>query len=116
MTSEAEDGAEPAWLSLLRNAALGGVVLLMIWLVFNVDLPSVDALQQMAADWGLLGILAFIGLYAAVGLTPIPVTVMAAAAGVLYGVALGSIVAVIGVTLGAWGAYWLARLLGSEPC
>ncbi|GAB3848645.1 TVP38/TMEM64 family protein [Nesterenkonia populi] len=114
MAADQSGHEEAAWVSLVRNGALVAVVLLMIWLAFNADLPALETLQQMAADWGLLGMVAFIGLYAAVAVTPIPVTIMATAAGVLYGVGLGSIVAVIGVTIGAWGGYWLARVLGER--
>src|SRR5699024_1654672 len=49
-----------------------------------------------------------------VALTPIPVTVMAVTAGVLFGLLQGVILSVVGVMIGCWGAYWIARLLGKQ--
>lgn len=102
------------WGSVVRNSLLVIVLLVMVWLAFNVRLPSADELQRRFEAFGWAGWLAFIGLYAVVALTPIPVTVMATAAGVLFGVLEGSVLSVIGVLIGCWGAYWLARLLGRE--
>lgn len=102
------------WGNVVRNALLIVVLLVMIWLAFNVKLPTADELQRRFEAFGWAGWLAFIGLYAVVALTPIPVTVMATAAGVLFGVLEGSVLSVIGVLIGCWGAYWLARLLGRE--
>lgn len=102
------------WASMTRNAALVVVLLVFLWLVFNVQLPSADRLRDLIASWGWAAWLVFIGIYAAVALTPIPVTVMAITAGLLFGVVEGTILSVIGVLLGCWGGYWLARGLGHE--
>lgn len=108
----AEPEPEPSWVAGLRNAGLVAVVLAMIWVAFNVDLPAVGELQAGIEEFGWAGWLVFTGLYALVALTPIPVTIMAVTAGLLFGVTIGSVLSVIGVFLGAWGAYWLARGLG----
>lgn len=107
------------WGSLLRTGALLLVALVMVWLVLNVDLPSLDELQESVADireaiegFGWAGWLVFSAAYGLVALTPIPVTIMAVTAGILFGTLTGSIVSVIGALLGCWGAYWLARALG----
>lgn len=105
---------EAPWTTWLRNGALIVVVLAMIWVVFNVDLPPVDTLQSTIESFGWAGWLFFIGLYALVALTPIPVTIMAVTGGLLFGLAIGSVLSVIGAFLGAWGAYWLARALGKQ--
>ena len=112
--SSAAPDPEPAWVAGLRNTVLVVVVLAMIWVVFNVDLPPADDLQDSIAEAGWAGWLIFIGLYAVVALTPIPVSIMAVTGGLLFGLALGSVLSVIGVFLGAWGAYWLARALGKR--
>lgn len=102
------------WGNFARSALLVVVLLVMVWLAFNVRLPSADELQRRLESLGWAAWLAFIGLYAVVALTPIPVTVMATAAGVLFGVLEGSVLSVAGVLIGCWGAYWLARALGRE--
>lgn len=98
--------------AIVRTLALVAVVLLMVYLALTVRLPSMDVLQARIEGYGWAAALVFVLLYAAVALTPIPVTIMAVAAGMLFGVLEGAVVSVIGVMLGCWGAYWLARLLG----
>ncbi|MGP5717654.1 TVP38/TMEM64 family protein [Brachybacterium tyrofermentans] len=102
------------WGSVLRNVALVVAVLAMIWLALNVRLPSLDELRAEFAELGAWGPLAFIGLYAVVALTPIPVTIMAVAGGMLFGLPFGTVLSMIGVVLGCWGGYWIARGLGRE--
>lgn len=106
--------AESPWTAWVRNAALVAVVLIMLWLLFNVELPPLDKLQADIEAYGWAGWLFFIGLYALVALTPIPVTIMAVAGGMLFGPITGSLLSVVGAFLGAWGAYWLARGLGKK--
>ncbi|NKE09638.1 TVP38/TMEM64 family protein [Kocuria subflava] len=86
----------------------------MVWLVFNVDLPSAQELEDRIGDFGWLAWLVFIGVYAVVALTPIPVTVMAVTGGLLFGPVIGSAVSVVGVLLGSWGGYWIARAVGTD--
>lgn len=126
MTDEgtAAEQADPAddglhWGSVLRIGLLLVVMLFMLWLVFNVDLPSLGELQHYVgemrstvADFGWWALPVFAAAYAAVALTPIPVTVMAVSGGILFGTVQGSIGSIAGVLAGCWGAYWLARLLG----
>lgn len=102
------------WVALLRNTVLVLVLLLMLWLAFNVRLPSIDTLHEQIASWGWAAWLVFIGTYAVVAITPIPVTVMAITAGLLFGFVEGTLLSVIGVLIGCWGAYWIARGLGRE--
>ena len=118
-TPEASDGPARTrggvpWGSVLRNVTLVLAVLVMVWLALNVRLPSVDELRADIAELGAWGPLAFIALYAAVALTPIPVTIMAVAGGMLFGVPGGTVLSMIGVTLGCWGGYWVARGLGRD--
>ncbi|GAA1179241.1 MULTISPECIES: TVP38/TMEM64 family protein [Nesterenkonia] len=100
------------WGTYLRNTVLVLVLLLMLWLAFNVRLPSVEELRAAMEDLGWGAWFAFIGLYALVAMTPIPVTIMAVTGGLLFGVVQGSILSIIGVLIGCWAAYWLARGLG----
>nr|WP_193107221.1 TVP38/TMEM64 family protein [Brachybacterium sp. FME24] len=86
----------------------------MVWLAFNVRLPSLDSLRGSIDDLGPWGPLAFIVLYALVALTPIPVTIMAVLGGLLFGLPAGTVLSMIGVVIGCWGGYWIARGLGRE--
>lgn len=102
------------WETLLRNTALVAVLLIFVWVVFNVRLPSLPELHADIAAWGWAAWLVFLGIYALVALTPIPVTVMALAGGVLFGVLEGTVLSVIGALIGCWGGYWIARGLGKQ--
>jgi len=102
----------PQWGSFVRTVLLVAVLLGMVWLAFNVQPPSIEQLRGTLDRLGWGAWIGFVVLYAIVAVTPIPVTVMAVTAGVLFGVIEGSILSVIGVLIGCWGAYWLARGLG----
>lgn len=108
--SEPRSGID--WGDLVRNVSLVAVVLIMVWLAFNFRLPSLDTLQAQISGLGWWGWLAFIGLYAVVAVTPIPVSVMALLGGVLFGIGEGTLLSIIGATIGCWVAYWIARGLG----
>ena len=100
--------------SVLRTVFLVVLAIVFVWLAFTVRLPELDQLRQMLAGYGAWSWLVFIGAYAVVALTPIPVTIMAVAAGLLFGPLVGSLLSVVGATLGALGAYGLAKLAGHE--
>lgn len=106
------DSARVPWASILRNVALVLVVLAGVWLAFNVRLPSLDTLQEDISDLGAWGIGAFILLYAIVAATPIPVTIVAVAGGMAFGLPLGTVLSMIGVLIGCYAGYWIARALG----
>lgn len=91
-----------------------GVIGLLIWLSFNVDIPEPDVLRDMIQGYGWAGWLVFIGITALIAITPIPVTIPALVAGSLYGVILGSLFSFTGVMIGSWLGYWLARLTGQD--
>lgn len=110
----ARSAAGPQWVSFLRNTLLILVLVGLVWLAFNVRLPSISELRSLLDGLGWGAWLAFIGLYAVVAITPIPVSVMAVTAGVLFGVIEGSVLSVVGVLLGCWAAFWLARAVGSS--
>lgn len=115
--SPPEDDHTPTgihWESIIRNTVLVIVLFVLLWLAFNVRLPSSEELQELIASWGWAAWIVFIVIYALVALTPIPVTVMAVTGGLLFGVLEGTILSVIGVFLGCWGAYWIARGLGQQ--
>ena len=100
--------------SILRNVALALAVLAGVWLVFNVHLPSLDELQQQIDEAGFWGFGIFILLYAVVAATPIPVTIMAVAGGLAFGLVFGTFLSMFGVLAGCFGGYWISRALGRE--
>jgi uncharacterized membrane protein YdjX (TVP38/TMEM64 family) len=102
------------WSTVLRNIALALAVLAGLWAVFNVRLPSIDTLQDDIAAAGFWGFGVFILIYSVVAATPIPVTIMAVAGGLVFGLPFGTLLSMIGVVLGCWGGYWIARALGRE--
>lgn len=102
------------WGSILRNIALVLVLAAMLWLALNVRLPELDTLQAEIAGMGVWGLFAFIALYALVALTPIPVTIMAVTGGLVFGLPVGTVLSLVGVVIGCWGAYWLARAVGRQ--
>lgn len=102
------------WSAILRNTALALVVLAALWMIFNVRLPSLDALQKDISDLGGWGFGTFILLYALVAATPIPITIMAIAGGLVFGLPVGTFLSMIGVVIGCFGGYWISRGLGRE--
>lgn len=91
-----------------------GVIGLLIWLSFNVNVPEPVVLRDMIQGYGWAGWLVFIGITALIAITPIPVTIPALVAGSLYGVIAGSLFSFTGVMIGSWLGYWLARLTGQD--
>lgn len=98
----------------VRTILLVVVALAMIWLALNVRLPDIEVLRDRIDGFGFWSWAVFILVYAAVALTPIPVTIMALAGGLLFGVAVGSVISVIGAMLGSLAGYAIARGLGKE--
>ncbi len=100
--------------SVLSLIILIVLVTSLIWVSFNLDLPSPEEMHEMILSYGWAGWLVFLGITTAVAITPIPVTVTALVAGSLYGVIWGSLLSFSGVILGSWLGYWLARALGKR--
>ncbi|SNS10945.1 Uncharacterized membrane protein YdjX, TVP38/TMEM64 family, SNARE-associated domain [Geodermatophilus pulveris] len=104
----------PPRLAWARLALLVLAVALAAVVAAVVGLPDV---AQLRADVDRLGSAApavVALLYAVVTLTPLPKTVLSAAAGALFGLATGVAVVLVGAVLGAVAAFALARALGRE--
>lgn len=108
-SSRSDDG-----FPVIRTIGLVIAALVMIWLALTVRLPDMDALRDRIDDFGFWSWAVFILVYAGVALTPIPVTIMALAGGLLFGVTIGSVASVIGAMLGSLAGYAIARGLGKE--
>lgn len=99
---------------MLRGAALVLPVAVLVWLASTVRLPDLPTLEARLVQYGFWSWAVFVGLYAVVSLTPVPVTLLALAGGVLFGVLEGTVLSVVGAMLGSIGAYRIARALGKK--
>ena len=99
------------WISaILACVALAPMIALSIWL-YHVD-GSVQELERLLEDWGMVAALVSIGLMIAHSFAPIPAEMLAVANGMLFGPVWGVVITWIGAMLGAWLAFALARTLG----
>ena len=83
-----------------------------VGLVFGV--PPIEQVQQTVASWGWAGGAVFVGLYAAITLTPAPKNVLSVAAGLIFGFAGALALVYLGALLGAAAAFALGRWLGRD--
>lgn len=97
--------------SLIALVVLGASLL---WVSFNLNLPEPSEMQENILSYGWAGWLVFLGITAAIAITPIPITVPALVAGSLYGLIGGTLLSLSGVMLGSWIGYWLARAMGKR--
>lgn len=96
------------------------VVLILVYAYQLLDELGVLAIvmdSERLKDWviqfGYKGPLVMIALMAiAIVINPVPSAPIALAAGAVYGHAWGTAYVVTGATIGALGAFWIARLLG----
>lgn len=72
----------------------------------------VDDVRTLIDATGVAGPVVFVVLYAALTVSMVPGTIPSLAAGLVFGPLLGSLLVVVGATLGAVGAFEVARRLG----
>lgn len=73
-----------------------------------------DALEAWIEGAGALGPLSYMALYAAATILFVPGAVLTLAGGVLFGPVMGALYSLTGATLGATGAYFIARFLVAD--
>ncbi|HVT45857.1 MAG TPA: VTT domain-containing protein [Thermoanaerobaculia bacterium] len=78
------------------------------WITLDNARRIVGALRSV---W--YGPLVFMALYAFGCVVAIPATVFVISAGIIWGAALGGVYALLGGSIGALGAYWIARFVGA---
>ncbi|MDT7781684.1 MAG: hypothetical protein QOF58_103 [Pseudonocardiales bacterium] len=101
----------------MRRAGLVLLVLLVVALVVTtqlVDIPDGARLRELVAQAGAAAPAAFLTLCALGTAVFLPKPVLAAAAGLLFGVGWGSALAIAGFTAGAMIAFGIARKLGRQ--
>jgi uncharacterized membrane protein YdjX (TVP38/TMEM64 family) len=72
-------------------------------------------IEDLVHDAGIAAPIAFIAIYALLTLALVPGTAPSITAGALFGAVWGSLLTVVGATLGATAAYLLARRVGRAP-
>lgn len=89
--------------------------LTMLVLAPALDLPArLTEVTAWIRDLGPWGPVAYVGLYIAGTVAALPISVLAACAGVLFGAALAFPLLVAGAVLGATCAFTLSRTVGRE--
>jgi len=73
-----------------------------------------DLFIQLVDDWGPLGYLAYIGVYASLELFAVPAIPLTMTAGVIFGVGAGTAVVSVAATLAATGAFLIARYIARD--
>ncbi len=104
------------WARLLRNPKFW--LLVVIGIVISIALAGplrwlfdYEILVTVIRSWGAWAVVFFVGLFAAATVLGLPATFFPIAGGAIFGLVWGSIWALTGATLGAMGAFWLARYL-----
>jgi uncharacterized membrane protein YdjX (TVP38/TMEM64 family) len=85
-----------------------GVVLVVAGRRLAEVLPAASAAIR---DLGVLGGVAFVGLYTAAAVAFVPGSILTLAAGATFGLAWGTVWVLLGATLGASAAFLVARYL-----
>lgn len=89
-------------------------VVAVVIIGLTVELPGLTQIRAAISSSGWPGALAFCVLYGLITLTPIPKNVVSVAAGVVWGLALGSLLVYAGALLGATLAFLVGRSLGRD--
>ena len=101
--------------SLVRLAGLGVLVALAFSAGLLAAPDSAHGLRTQLAGLGVWGPLAMIATYALLTCAMVPGPVLAGASGLLFGTALGTLIAIVSATLGASAAFLIARGLAQRP-
>ncbi len=75
---------------------------------------SIEQVQMFVDSMGVWAPIAFVLIYAAAMMLGLPGTVFTIVGGLVFGKWLGTLLNVVGATVGASGAFWVARLLAGE--
>ncbi|MBH0110088.1 TVP38/TMEM64 family protein [Salinibacterium sp. NG22] len=100
--------------SLWKAGAFVVFLIAIVIVAFTIEIPSVDEIQGWAEGTGLLGAVIFIVAYAVLTLTPAPKAVISIAAGLAWGLWIGTLLVLVGAVIGAALSFWIGRLLGRD--
>ncbi len=98
--------------NVIPRLTIAGVVAVMaLWLALNRDRLDPAVLQAIVRDLGLLAPIAHVVLFAVGTVLFVPGAFFGLAGGVLFGPAWGTLLNLLGATLGATAAFLLARYI-----
>ncbi len=80
-------------------------------LMGKISLTEIRSLVDSLGVWGSVG---FVIVYAVTTSFGLPGTIITVAGGLIFGRWLGTVLNIIGATLGASGAFWIARLVARD--
>ena len=92
-------------------ALVGVVALVLLGKQLTAQLPRVTAAVDGLGAWGPV---VFIATYAVACVAFVPASLLTLAAGALFGVVKGTLVVLTGATLGALGAFLIARYVAQR--
>lgn len=97
-----------------RLAAFVALVVAVSVLFLTVGGPGQDSIERVVREAGVLAPVAYVALYAVLTVLLFPGAIITAAGGALFGSVQGTLLTVVGATLGATGAFAVGRRLGRE--
>jgi uncharacterized membrane protein YdjX (TVP38/TMEM64 family) len=97
-----------------RILLLLGIVAAIAWAAVNRDQLDIEAFDAWLSGLGLLAPLAYLALYAAGTVAFLPGALFALAGGALFGPVWGSLLNLVGATIGASLAFLIARYLAGD--
>lgn len=100
--------------AILRIALLLALLAVAAWGFAHRETLTVEALRAALDSFGALAPLAYMAAYVAATVAFLPGSVFTLAGGVLFGPWLGTLYALIGATVGATAAFFVARYLASD--
>lgn len=98
----------------LRLTLLGLFLAGAVALVIMVGGPNRAEIEERVRQAGMAGPLVYVVLYVVLTVLMFPGAVVTAAGGVLFGPAVGTLLAVVGATIGSAVAFLLAKRLGRQ--
>jgi uncharacterized membrane protein YdjX (TVP38/TMEM64 family) len=96
----------------VRPAVLVALVAVAVVVALTVGVPPVEEIRRRVAGSGPAAPVLYALLYAGLTLTPVPVSVVTIAGGVLFGVAVGLPAVLAGALVGAVAGFAVSRYLG----
>lgn len=98
----------------VKVAALAVIVAAVVMLARNRELFQATAIQSALTRFGVFGPIVFIAIYAIATVAFVPGSILTLAGGAIFGPVFGAIWNLIGATLGATGAFLIARYLAGD--